>query len=490
VVGVAGLFLYQAGTIFVNTTYDDYDKAQNVEILAETDRWSVLRPVLTYWHEVDHFYSYFTSPYFFLFDQLFQLYADRFLHLLSQLSSDGLKRLDRPVTLLLLENKLSPTAAWLVRDQIRRRSLIKSLLYAEPNPHQLAAELNNGLEGVRAGKGIRPGSDLANSFPRIKTLASPSSAKSMAFSPVAVLEASAMWHESGNLWMRGVTGARYRQWVNERVTGLYGTILRPLLGRIDFDVLGLLLRLCMRGFVFPLVPGKSAGSTDETPNELALESFHPGAQFERGLRFLADHHLLGPNKGAPRSATAREAFYLHVTEVLQDELAVVKSAEPFQATADFLEGTLFKFDAASSAAPGRQPIAWEREFLQEKRRRAFEEEAAHPENLGRTPLETPLRIVFRDTSIWSPSRLFDKTVEHGAPFLAHDRQALQVGTAERVVFGSSTLLKVLYPILSLATEPEPPPCEELVRALVKNVGIALTGDGWRDLTAIRGLGRV
>jgi hypothetical protein len=230
---LAGAFLHQSGTVFVNAPFEQVERQRDDWAnTANAKRWSDLLPALTYWHELDHFCSYLTSPYFNTISWMFELYSSLFTALWVELQKQGHRQIEVPLYAAFMDGRLSKEASWLVEKAVWVGSMSQYVLQAHPwtkfptdelytAPISFADRFNQLVDLAAAFKGLTRAAP-----PLIQEPKSEGERFDPRISPTAILEASAMFHESGNVVAR-LGWQAHADWLKERVTGIYGQSFRP-----------------------------------------------------------------------------------------------------------------------------------------------------------------------------------------------------------------------------------------------------------------------
>jgi hypothetical protein len=478
--GLAGLFLYQSGSVYVDFPLDVVKRQVALQRNDATTiaTWTELLPRLTYWHECDHFCSFITSPYFHAADAVLTWYARGYTALFQRLKREGITSVDAPLAELKSSGRISASAEEQVRELRWAKEAIAHIFSASPSEPfvagnrrddggmSFAATLNELMRRVAADLKVGTrGAPIADPAPTDFV----ESASTVA-SSVAVLEASAVFHESGNLAELGIRDDRWGQWFTQRLGGIYASLFPHLMTRFDVDIVGVLLKYALRGSFFPFLrPPLADVDTSRMTTHASLRDIHPGYRVEAGARTLANKRMCRLPSECKESPTQEARFYDDVAAVLRDELAPVCSEEPFAATDYALNRSLMDeapdlydlgqrelfaimlppawgaragmFQADPGGIEARLHI-WERGRLNRKRAAIFEAEKATLATVFSGPIETPLRVIYSDGR-----GLFAEDAIDQRPLLAFDSRGITVGVGEAVVLGASETLDVLCAVL-------------------------------------------
>jgi len=438
---LAGAFLHQSGTVFVNAPYEQVERLRfDWQNTAGAKRWSDLMPALAIWHELDHFCAYLTSPYFHSLSWILELQSYLFAYLWGHLQRQGFDQVEVPVYEAFMQGRLSEHAAWAVEKVTWVGSMCDYLLKAHPwsgfrtdtlyeAPPSFADRFNELVELALAMRGSQLQAPVMAQEPK------PDDARfDPHISPLAILEASAMFHESGNVATR-LGWSAHAEWLRERVTGIYGLLFPTLFQVIDIDIIGVLLKFSMRGELFPFREARQGGGRCAR-----LESSHPSFVLAAGLRVLEEEGMFRAPAHARRSEDAANEFYSEVATVLEQALGIVSEEAAFAETDRSLDQALAEYVPLRAQHEQYQRFSEERSLLNVKRKRIFDEERQDAALLFSRPTENPMRIVYLDSSTSDP--LFA-----GRGLLAHDELLLEIGVGEAMLFGRRAGLEFAIGVL-------------------------------------------
>jgi hypothetical protein len=315
---LCGFYLYQGGRAFLNCTASEYQEAfRKASDLDDSTVWWDLQPALTYWHEADHFQMFTCSPYLHFVSDLLEQLASNVASVFELVkASPGWGKI--PPLLCLAKGSSLLTRETDLRLDLAAflRATLHCLL---SSPHVSPSFQSRLSDAVRITAGLKGWESRAE----LRSRGTYTRTEALGFTPLDLLEACARMHELGHLRAWGASTEQIRFWAESCLFGRYGTVLLPLFGRVEPDLIHACLILSFRAPFFPFLDAESP---------IYLEDAYPPARFGSMIDALLECGRAVPTGRDARSLDSRIAFCSRVIEQLREEFVTVDTGDSFRAS--------------------------------------------------------------------------------------------------------------------------------------------------------------